>query len=147
MVQACPAFEKRGPHLSMGRWFGWHDCAEYHDSSWHSNLLVYIFQGLQRGWLSALASELSMAVPKVEVHVGAEPKKESTSKTRATMDKVRGDCTNMLHVSILVLRDPRAQNRARLLAATDAPIRRCVVPGWHHNTRRGLPSLARVPCC
>eukprot|EP00974_Lingulodinium_polyedra_P111027 10738955-Lingulodinium_polyedra.AAC.1 len=48
-VASSEAWEKKGPHVANKRWFSWCQAHTFHDSVWHSRLLVLLSLGIQLG--------------------------------------------------------------------------------------------------
>ena len=67
---------------------------------------------------------LAAVAAKVTVQLGEDGPKESTkSNSFNVLEKARRACQNMMHVSCLVLSDPRNQMRSRMLVVTHRPFR------------------------
>jgi hypothetical protein len=125
-LPSLPVFQQRGPECSMGRWFGWHDCAAFHDGGWHARLAVYIFIGLQSNWLKPGGDMPNIAPVRVKVDHRTEPPQVGTKAGANPLAHARAVCHNSMHLAVLLLADRRNQNRCRLLVHLHAPIRL-----WH----------------
>ena len=126
--QTLTVFREKGPELSMGRWFGWHDCALYYLPGWHARLLAYMTHGLRCGWLEKDAAKLVAKVKQLSVEIHKDPAKESVknAKTEAEgiMGKARRMCKNMMHVSRFLRGDRRNQHKVAMLVETHKPYRK-----------------------
>jgi hypothetical protein len=110
----------------MGRWFGWHDCAVFHDQGWHAKLAVYMFIGLQNNWLKPGDDLPKIAAVSRKVGHRTEPARVGTKSGANPLAHARAVCHNSMHLAVLLLSDVRNQHRTGLLTHLHAPIRL-----WH----------------
>jgi hypothetical protein len=110
----------------MGRWFGWHDCAVFHDQGWHAKLAVYMFIGLQNNWLKPGDDLPKIAAVSRKVGHRTEPARVGTKSGANPLAHAKAVCHNSMHLAVLLLSDVRNQLRTGLLTHLHAPIRL-----WH----------------
>ena len=116
-------FTRKGPHCRLNAWFGWVDAAENFHAGWHARLAAYVYCGITGGWLSRSAAHLKASISKLRVPKPAAESKAPTAESASILDKARSMCRNMMHVSLLVMADPRMQQRVRLTVIPQRPFR------------------------
>ena len=111
-------FQKRGPRVTLCRWFNWFDTAVWLEERWHTRLAALLFLCIQTG---AMFKEGSFEIldplcptwSKTDLAQGASS--SSMQQSKAAGDRVRDKCANTAHYAAVVMLSSRHLQQVRML--------------------------------
>jgi hypothetical protein len=124
------------------RWGSWHDCVENCLlPNFHRKLLVLFALGLEQGWINTNNTKQrimeSMDSHDLAAFAATDGTKESTKESAEKMQKLRDNCRNALHTSLMAMMQPGFFFDLGVMNFATLPLRR-----WHGDVACTLKSPA-----
>ena len=97
-----------GPHYTNCRWYSWAQCFAHGDRCHHSRLLIMLYWGIEEGLVTPNSETKALALLNLKQKA---PEKETMKAAKTKAQGVRTQGRNLLHVSLLLMRNPNLQRQ------------------------------------